>query len=89
MTEIKMSVSDRVAAAVPHLQTVLDDPEVQDALRRTASAGRQTYRRARGKSPGKAVGDGYGVYFVSSADGREALRNLINHDASSQSSTAQ
>lgn len=52
-----MSVTDRMAAAGPYLQTALDDPEVQDALRRTVRAGRDTYRRARGKSPGKAVKD--------------------------------
>lgn len=52
-----MSVSDRAAAARPYLQAVLDDREVQAALRRTASTGRETYRRARGKSPGKAVKD--------------------------------
>ncbi len=52
-----MSVSDRAAAAAPYLQRVLDDPEVQDALRQATSAGRDTYRRARGKSPGEAVKD--------------------------------
>jgi hypothetical protein len=49
-----MSVSDR-AAAVPSLQTALNDSEVHDALRRAGSAGRDIYRRARGKSPGKAL----------------------------------
>lgn len=54
--ELKISVSDR-AAAERYLQTALDDPEVQEALRRAASAGRRAYRRARGKSPGEAVKD--------------------------------
>jgi hypothetical protein len=52
-----MSVSDRAAAAERYLQTALDDPEVQDALRRAARAGSKTYRGARGKRPGKAVKD--------------------------------
>jgi hypothetical protein len=52
-----MSVSDRAAAAAPYVQRVLDDREVRDAFRRTATAGRDTYRRARGKSPGQAVKD--------------------------------
>jgi hypothetical protein len=52
-----MSVSDRAAAAAPYVQRVLDDQEVRDAFRRTASAGRDAYDRARGKSPGKAVKD--------------------------------
>jgi nitroreductase len=52
-----MSVSDRAAAAAPYLQAVLDDDDVRDALRRAMSAGRDTYRRARGKSPSNAVKD--------------------------------
>jgi hypothetical protein len=52
-----MSTSDRAAAAEPYVRRVLDDREVQDAFRRAASAGRDTYLRARGKSPGKAVKD--------------------------------
>jgi hypothetical protein len=52
-----MAVIDRAAAAAPYLQTALDDPEVHDALRRAASAGRDAYRRARGTSPGKAIKD--------------------------------
>jgi hypothetical protein len=52
-----MSVSDRAAAAAPYLQAVLDDDDVRDALRRAMSAGRGTYRRARGKSPSNAVKD--------------------------------
>lgn len=52
-----MSVSDRASAAEPYVRRVLDDPQVQDAFRRAASAGRDTYIRARGKSPAKAVKD--------------------------------
>jgi hypothetical protein len=52
-----MSMSDRAAAAEPYVRRVLDDREVQDAFRRAASAGRDTYLHARGKSPGKAVKD--------------------------------
>ena len=126
-----MSVTDRVAAAAPYLQTALDDREVQDALRRATSAGHETYRRARGKSPGKAVKDKrlrrraqraaiaswqlvaaidaaqtrrrsrrgrrvmfavavlagmYGAYLASNGEAREALQNLINDNASSESS---
>jgi hypothetical protein len=129
-----MSVTDRVAAAGPYLQTALDDREVQDALRRATSAGRETYRRARGKSPGKAVKDKrlrrraqraaiaswqlvaaidaaqtrrrsrrgrrvmfavavlagmYGAYLASNSEAREALQNLINDNASSESSNNQ
>jgi hypothetical protein len=52
-----MSVTDRAAQAAPYLQRVLDDPEVQGALRRATSAGRDTYQRARGRSPGEAIKD--------------------------------
>jgi nitroreductase len=130
-----MSVSDRAAAAAPYLQAVLDDDDVRDALRRAMSAGRDTYRRARGKSPSNAVKDkplrrraqqaaiaswqlvaaidaaqaprrprrgrrramfavavlagSYGAYLVSTGDAREALQNLLNHNASSESSNGQ
>ena len=124
-----MSVSDRAAAVGPYLQVLLYDQEVQDALRRATSAGRDAYRRARDKRPGKAVKDkhvrrraqqaavaiwqlmaaidaaqrprrprrgrravtvlavvagAYGAYLVSNTDGRDALRNLINHNANAQ-----
>lgn len=52
-----MSVNDRAAAAAPYVERLLYDSEVQAALRRAAAAGRETYERARGKSPGKAVQD--------------------------------
>jgi hypothetical protein len=53
----EMWVSDRAAAAAPYLRAVLEDREVQDALRRVAGRGRDAIRRARGQSPGKAVKD--------------------------------
>lgn len=53
----EMSVSDGAAAAGPYLRAVLEDREVQDALRRSVEAGRDTVRRARSKSPSKAVKD--------------------------------
>lgn len=52
-----MSVSDRAAALAPYLETLLDDREVQAAARRAVTAGRETYQRARGKSPAKAAED--------------------------------
>ena len=50
-----MSVSGRATAGAPDLQAVLDDPNVQKALRRAVRAGRETYRQAQRKSPGKAI----------------------------------
>jgi hypothetical protein len=129
-----LSVGNRAAAMAPHLQSLLDDREVQAAIRRLAAAGRKTYERARGQRPTKALNDkrlrrrvqeaaiatwqvwtaldaaqtrprrprwrrrlvlvmtaaggAYGLYMVSNADGREALRGLIpNHDASSEGSS--
>ena len=52
-----MSVSDRAAALASYLETLLDDREVQAAARRAVTAGRETYQRARGKGPAKAVED--------------------------------
>ena len=52
-----MSVSDRAAALAPYLETLLDDREVQAAARRAVTAGRESYQRARGKSPAKAAED--------------------------------
>ena len=52
-----MSVSDRAAALAPYLETLLDDREVQAAARRAVTAGRETYQRARGKSPAEAIED--------------------------------
>ncbi len=52
-----MSVSDRAAALAPYFETLLEDRAVQAAIRRAASASRETYERARGKSPAEAVKD--------------------------------
>ncbi len=52
-----MSVTDRATAAAPYLQQLLYDREVQAIGRRAASAGREAYQRARGKSPSEAVKD--------------------------------
>jgi hypothetical protein len=57
MAAREMSVGDRAAAVAPYMRTVLEDRAVQDALRRATGAGRDTVRRARGQSPGKAVKD--------------------------------
>jgi hypothetical protein len=53
----EMSVSDRATAVAPYLQQVLNDREVQAVGRRAATAGREAYLRARGKSPKEAVED--------------------------------
>jgi len=53
----ELSLSERAAAAVPYLQPLLDDRDVQASVRRLAGAGRKTYERARGKPPGKALKD--------------------------------
>jgi ferric-dicitrate binding protein FerR (iron transport regulator) len=52
-----MSVSDRAKAVAPYLQQVLYDRELQAVGRRAATAGRDAYQRARGKSPSEAVND--------------------------------
>ena len=52
-----MPVIDKTAALAPYLRSVLDDREVQAAVRRAVTAGRDTYQRARGKSPAEAVSD--------------------------------
>ncbi len=52
-----MSVSDRATALAPYLETFLDDREVQAAARRAVTAGHETYQRARGKGPAKAIED--------------------------------
>lgn len=52
-----MSVSDRAAALAPYAQQLVYNRDVQDAIQRAAAAGRDTYQRARGKSPAKAVKD--------------------------------
>ena len=52
-----MPVSDRAAALAPYAEQLLNNRDVQDAIQRATSAGRDTYKRARGTSPGKAVKD--------------------------------
>jgi hypothetical protein len=52
-----VGVNDRAAAAAPYVERLLYDPEVQATLRRAAVAGRETYMRAQGRSPSKAVRD--------------------------------
>lgn len=41
----------------PYAQQLLYDEQVQDAARRAAEAARDSYRRARGTSPGEALTD--------------------------------
>ena len=52
-----MSVTDRAAALAPYAEQLLNNRDVQDAIQRAANSGRDTYRRARGTSPAKAVQD--------------------------------
>jgi hypothetical protein len=52
-----MALSDKAAAAAPYVDRLLDDAEVQAAVRRAAAAGRETFNRARGKSPDELVRD--------------------------------
>jgi hypothetical protein len=52
-----MGLSDRAAAAAPYVQQLLYDQKTQDAARRAATASRESYRRARGKSARKALND--------------------------------
>jgi hypothetical protein len=52
-----LSVGDRAAAMAPYLRSLLDDREVQAAVRRLAGAARRTYERARGQRLQKALTD--------------------------------
>jgi hypothetical protein len=52
-----MSLNDRAAALAPYAEQLLNNRDVQDAIQRATSAGRDSFQRARGKSPGKAVKD--------------------------------
>ncbi len=52
-----MSVNDRAAALAPYAEQLLNNRDVQDAIQRAASAGRDSFQRARGTSPAKAVKD--------------------------------
>jgi len=51
------SLNDRAAALAPYAEQLLNNRDVQDAIQRAADAGRDTYQRARGTSPRKAVTD--------------------------------
>ena len=52
-----MSLSDRATALAPYAEQLLNNRDVQDAIQRAASAGRDSFQRAGGTSPGKAVKD--------------------------------
>ncbi len=52
-----MAVTDRAAAFAPYMQQLLDDRQVQGALRRAAGATTGVLDRARGKSARQAVQD--------------------------------
>jgi hypothetical protein len=52
-----MSINDRAAALAPYAEQLLNNRDVRDAIQRAANAGRDSYQRARGTSPRKAVTD--------------------------------
>jgi ferric-dicitrate binding protein FerR (iron transport regulator) len=52
-----MSLNDRAAALAPYAEQLLNNRDVHDAIQRAANAGRDSYERARGTSPSKAVKD--------------------------------
>ena len=52
-----MPLNDRAAALAPYAEQLLNNRDVQDAIQRAASAGRDTYRRARKTGPGDALAD--------------------------------
>jgi hypothetical protein len=52
-----MPINDRAAALAPYAEQLLNNRDVQDAIQRAATAGRDSYQRARGTSPRKAVTD--------------------------------
>jgi hypothetical protein len=52
-----MTLNDRAAALAPYAEQLLNNRDVQDALQRAATAGRDSYQRARGTGPRKAVTD--------------------------------
>ena len=52
-----MSLNDRAAALAPYAEQLLNNRDVQDAVQRAANAGRDSYQRARGTGPRKAVTD--------------------------------
>ena len=52
-----MSLNDRATVLAPYAEQLLNNRDVQDAIQRAASAGRDSFQRARGTSPRKAVKD--------------------------------
>jgi hypothetical protein len=52
-----MVVTDRASALAPHVERLLYNDDVQDALRRAARGTRAAYGRARGKSASEAAHD--------------------------------
>ena len=52
-----MPINDRAAALAPYAEQLLNNRDVQDAIQRAASAGRDSYKRARDTGPRKAVTD--------------------------------
>jgi hypothetical protein len=52
-----MSLNDRASALAPYAEQLLNNRDVHDAVQRAASAGRDSFQRARGTSPRKAVKD--------------------------------
>jgi hypothetical protein len=51
------SLNDRAAALAPYAEQLLNNRDVHNAIQRAANAGRDSYQRARGTSPRKAVTD--------------------------------
>jgi hypothetical protein len=51
------SLNDRAAVLAPYAEQLLNNRDVQDAIQRAATAGRDSFQRARGTSPRKAVKD--------------------------------
>jgi hypothetical protein len=52
-----MAITDRARTLAPYAAQLLYDEYVQDAARRALEAARESYRRARGDSPGEALTD--------------------------------
>jgi len=52
-----MPINDRAAALAPYAEQLLNNRDVHDAIQRAASAGRDSFQRARSTSPRKAVTD--------------------------------
>jgi len=52
-----MAISDRARTAAPYAHQLLYNEQVQDAARRALEAALESYRRARGESPGELLTD--------------------------------